>query len=246
MDIAVWQAHLLPALAIGLAAFMQGITGFGLVIIAAPLLMIFYDPRETVLMMFTVALLTGIVQTFLVWKDARYKLIGTILVGYIAAQPFGFWIFAHFSANQLKLLVSTVILISLLLMQFTHHRFSLCRRNSILMGFLAGICGVTTGMAGPPLILYFAYTELTPAELRGTSIVFFLISGIISIGFFLFQGVPMYAAAVESLYLIPALVIGLLLGQAVIRFVSVKLFRFMIFVMLYFICAYMFYELAVQ
>lgn len=81
---------------------MQGITGFGLVIIAAPLLMIFYDPRETVLMMFTVALLTGIVQTFLVWKDARYKLIGTILVGYIVAQPFGFWIFAHFSANQLS------------------------------------------------------------------------------------------------------------------------------------------------
>lgn len=42
MDIAVWQAHLLPALAIGPAAFMQGITGFGLVIIAAPLLMIFF------------------------------------------------------------------------------------------------------------------------------------------------------------------------------------------------------------
>ncbi|WP_278742736.1 hypothetical protein [Mitsuokella jalaludinii] len=134
MDTAVWQAHLLPALAIGLAAFMQGITGFGLVIIAASLLM----------------------------------------------------------------------------------------------------------------ILYFAYTELTPAELRGTSVVFFLISGIISIGFSLFQGVPMYAAAVESIYLIPALVIGLLLGHAVIRFVSVKLFCFMIFFMLYFICAYMFYELAVQ
>ena len=56
----------------------------------------------------------------------------------------------------------------------------------------------------------------------------------------------MYAAAVESIYLIPALVIGLLLGHAVIRFVSVKLFCFMIFFMLYFICAYMFYELAVQ
>ncbi|RGS73536.1 sulfite exporter TauE/SafE family protein [Mitsuokella sp. AF21-1AC] len=246
MDITAWQAHLWPALAIGVAAFMQGITGFGLVIIAAPLLMLFYDPRETVLMMFVVGLITSIVQTFLVWKDARYKLIGAILVGYIVAQPFGFWIFAHFSANQLKLLVSTVILVSLLLMQFTHHEFSLCRRNSILMGILAGLCGVTTGMAGPPLILYFAYTKMTPAELRGTSVVFFLISGIISIGFFLFQGVSMYSAAVESIYLIPALVIGLLLGHAVIRFVSVKLFRFLIFFMLYFICAYMFYELAVQ
>lgn len=131
-------------------------------------------------------------------------------------------------------------------MQFTHHEFSLCRRNSILMGILAALCGVTTGMAGPPLILYFAYTKMTPAELRGTSVVFFLISGIISIGFFLFQGVSMYSAAVESIYLIPALVIGLVLGNAVIRFVSVKLFRFLIFFMLYFICAYMFYDLAMQ
>lgn len=75
---------------------MQGITGFGLVIIAAPLLMLFYDPRETVLVMFVVGLITSIVQTFLVWKDARYKLIGAILVGYIVAQPFGFWILRIF------------------------------------------------------------------------------------------------------------------------------------------------------
>lgn len=243
MALSLLSAHLLPALAIGLAAFMQGITGFGLVIIAAPLLMLFYDPKQAVLIMFVVALLTGIAQTFLVWRDARYKLIGTILLGYIAAQPFGFWIFAHFSADQLKLLVSTVILISILLMQFTHHRFALCRRNSILIGFLSGLCGVTTGMAGPPLILYFAYTDLTPAQLRGTSVVFFLLSGFISIGFFLFQGISMQMALAESVYLLPAMIIGLLLGHAVIRFVSVKLFRFMIFFMLYFICAYMFYSL---
>ena len=47
------------------------------------------------------------------------------------------------------------------------------------------------------------------------------------------------------IYMLPALVVGLLLGNAAAHHVSVKLFRFMIFFMLYFICAYMFYSLLV-
>ena len=41
-------AHAGPTLAIFFAAFIQSITGFGLVIIAAPLLMFFYEPKLTV------------------------------------------------------------------------------------------------------------------------------------------------------------------------------------------------------
>ena len=70
--------------------------------------MLFYDPRETVLMMFVVGLITSIVQTFLVKGCTLQADWATHWL--IVAQPFGFWIFAHFSANQLKLLVSTVIL----------------------------------------------------------------------------------------------------------------------------------------
>ena len=40
--LAGFGAQIFPALAILLAAFLQAITGFGLVIVAAPLLMLFY------------------------------------------------------------------------------------------------------------------------------------------------------------------------------------------------------------
>nr|WP_317429088.1 sulfite exporter TauE/SafE family protein [uncultured Mitsuokella sp.] len=245
MALSLLSAHILPALAIFVAAFMQGITGFGLVIIAAPLLMLFYDPKQAILLMFVVGLFMSIMQAFLVRRDAQYKLIGVLFVGFLLAQPVGLWIFTHFSADQLKLLVSTVLLVSLLLMQFTHHRFSLCHRNSLIAGFLSGICGLTTGMGGPPLIMYLAYTKMTPAQLRGTSVIFFLFSGMLSIAYFMANGVSMTQAASESIYMLPALVVGLLLGNSAAHHVSVKLFRFMIFFMLYFICAYMFYSLLV-
>lgn len=49
------EAHLAPAFVIFFSAVLQSITGFGLVIVAAPLLMIFYDPKLTVPIMLLLA-----------------------------------------------------------------------------------------------------------------------------------------------------------------------------------------------
>lgn len=84
MDISLITAHLMPALVIFLAALMQAITGFGLVIIAAPLLMIFYDPKLTVLIMFVVAMCTNIVQLPFVFREARTRVVAVIIIGLYA------------------------------------------------------------------------------------------------------------------------------------------------------------------
>lgn len=96
MDISLITAHLMPALVIFLAALMQAITGFGLVIIAAPLLMIFYDPKLTVLIMFVVAMCTNIVQLPFVFREARTRVVAVIIIGYMLAQPSGMLIYHYF------------------------------------------------------------------------------------------------------------------------------------------------------
>lgn len=235
-------AHALPALIIFFASFMQSVTGFGVVIIAAPLLMFFYDPKLTVLIMFVTAFFTNITQTVFIYKDGKYKTVLDILIGYIIAQPLGLYIYNSFSSSQLRLLVGIAILASLLLMGFTHVHFRQIRRNNLVVGFLAGVLAVTTGMAGPPLILYFAYTDMTPKELRGTTVLFFLTSGVFSMAYFFMNGIDLWPATVESLYLIPGLVLGILVGQRVLPYVSVRVFRRCIFAMLYFVCFYTFYS----
>lgn len=42
--------------------------------------------------------------------------------------------------------------------------------------------------------------------------------------------------------MIPALVLGILLGQKLLKYVSPQLFRRLIFCMLYFVCLYTFYS----
>lgn len=46
-------AHAGPMACVFLAAFLQSITGFGLVMVAAPLLMFFYEPKLTIVIMFS-------------------------------------------------------------------------------------------------------------------------------------------------------------------------------------------------
>ena len=59
MDLGVYlsglPAHAGPMACVFLAAFLQSITGFGLVMVAAPLLMFFYEPKLTIVIMFFLA-----------------------------------------------------------------------------------------------------------------------------------------------------------------------------------------------
>lgn len=48
-------AHAGPLMVVFVASFLQSITGFGLVMIMAPLLMMFYDPKFAVILVILIA-----------------------------------------------------------------------------------------------------------------------------------------------------------------------------------------------
>lgn len=240
-SVALLASHLLPILCIFSAAFLQSITGFGLVIIAAPLLMFFYDSKFTVLIMILLVNLAHIIQLPMVFRQADFKVIRWLICGAIIGQPLGFFIYYNFSSYMLKLFVSIAILAFLLTMQFSHIRIRERKRNSLGIGALSGVLTTTTGMGGPPLVMYFAYTAYTPAKLRATCIVYFLLSGICSLATFIIGGTDLLPAWHESIILLPGLVLGLLCGSAIFKYIPAALFKRLIFVILYFMCFYSIY-----
>lgn len=221
LSLTTLTAHIWPFLIIFMASLLQAITGFGLVIIAAPLMMLFYDVKVTVLIM------------------ALY-----LVAGYMASQYIGLMIYTSIPNRWLKIAIVVFIVISLLLLRFSHYQFRQCPRNTVATGFLSGITAVTTSMGGPPLILYFAYSPMSQNELRGTSITFFLLSGALTLGTYFLGGVSLDVAASESRYLVPAMILGILAGQWLYPRVSPALFRRLLMGTLYFICAYTLYQIA--
>ena len=226
-------AHMGPTLAIFFAAFIQSITGFGLVIIAAPLLMFFYEPKLTVPIMLLLACSGNAVQGFLMRKQANLPLVRWMYLGMLAGQPIGFFFFTYISNDALKVFINVVVLLSLLLMQISHRRIPECRRNTIITGILSGFTAITTGMGGLPFLIYLAYTKMSAESFRATCFVFFLCCNITSLACYLIGGHSLTPAFAEVGYLLPALAIGLALGHVLARFIPTSLLRRLIFFILY-------------
>ena len=55
-------AHLLPLGCVVAASFLQSLTGFGLAIVLAPLLMFFYDAKEVVSLVLLICVTGNLVQ----------------------------------------------------------------------------------------------------------------------------------------------------------------------------------------
>ena len=212
-------AHAGPMACVFLAAFLQSITGFGLVMVAAPLLMFFYEPKLTIVIMFFLAACGNSTQLLLVWKQVHWQRILELGCGALVGIPLGLVVFRHLPGDGLKIVVSVVILFTLTVMEWKRKRFEETRRNTVLTGVLAGIMAMTTGMAGPPLVLYFAYSSMPQPVFRATCI---------------YLG----DAAGEFVYLLPGLACGIALGHKVYPFMPQLLIRKVIIILLYAVCFY--------
>lgn len=231
-------AHVLPLLALFFAAFMQSITGFGLVMIASPLLMLFYDAKLSIELMMLISFIGNLTQAILLHRDTNWRMIGWLVLGALVSQPIGYLIFITLPSNTLKIVVSVVILLAISFLQMLHPRLRITPRHSIAVGLIAGVMATTTGISGPPIALYFAYASMAPRELRANCISYFLLSNAVAIMTFVGGGIDMRPALHEFLYLLPALFVGIACGQAAFRYVPTKLFRRLIFALLYLTCIY--------
>ena len=242
LNTAFTMQYLMPMLVIFGASFVQSITGFGLIIIAAPFLLIFYDAKLTILLVQCVAFCSNLVQTPLLYKDANMKMVGWLALGTCIGLPAGILVYHSFSNDSLKIIVSIAILAFLFITHFCHPKIHENNKNSTITGALSGIMSTTTGMGGPPLVIYFAYTNFTPRMLRATCIVFFFFGNISTLAAFLISGVEIMPAIENAVYLLPGLAAGLLMGHMAFRHVSAAMFRRIVFGILYLACAYTIYS----
>lgn len=236
MELSTFASHIGPLLCVFMASFLQSATGFGLVMVAAPLLMYFYDAKLVILIVALFAVCGNATQSFFLRRDARYDVVGWLLLGSVFGQQIGFHIYRAVSPVWLKLVISVVILLSLTLMQTLHLRVALRPRNTVSTGFIAGIMATTVGMNGPPLILYFSHAPFTPAQLRATSITFFFTSNIVALTTFFLGGVDFTVALREFVYVLPGLAVGILAGHLVFDYIPAQFFRRILFVILVVMC----------
>ena len=168
---------LLVAAVVAVGATVQGIVGFGLNLIAAPLVGI-VEPRLVPSTMVVVAMP-------LYWSMARrerhaidWPLIGWISVGRLPGIAVGAALVSRIPHDRLSVLVGAVVVAAAAL-SFAAPDVSTTPVTAMTAGLIAGAMDTTAAVGGPPLALLTQHRAA--AEIRSTLAVAFPIGTVLSI-----------------------------------------------------------------
>lgn len=192
----------LSGLALVVAGIIRGITGFGLLLVATPLLILFLPPKLVI-----AALVVPPIPTHLtiLYRDGvhlrvfreRCLLFSIAIVG-TATGVVGL---AVFSTSLLSVIVAAYIFGYLVLSRFRDaaEKYADRRDVGLLSGALAGLLGGSTGLAGPPIVTYLHARNLRRATFTSVLALFFITVT--------FVRIPAMIAA--DLFGVPELLLGL-------------------------------------
>jgi uncharacterized protein len=209
------------SLAVVVGGFVQGSTGVGFALILAPVMSLLAPELLPVCLLVLMIPL----NFFVLWRERGHvdrPGAGWISTGRIAGAAGGLGVLAVLSPGQLSVFVGLATagaaLASLLM-----PAFSPSRPAYLAAGLVTGITETATGIGGPPLAL--VYQHASPPRSRSTIAFCFLLGEIISLGLLAATGAVKTMHLTASLALLPALIVGGLLSQAVHHRIQTRFLR---------------------
>lgn len=195
---------LLAALYIFVGSFVQSAIGFGLAIVAAPLLFLLspdYVPGPIT----AVALVLSVANTYRYRASISLRGLGAAVAGRIPGTLAGgallVWIDAKLLSLWLGMTVISAVLVSLLPI-----RIAPTPPRMAIAGFLSGFMGTSTSIGGPPMALLLQHEKAN--TIRGNLSAFFIVSCILSLLVQVPAGYMSWHHLVLTLPLIPATLLG--------------------------------------
>ena len=220
-----WEL-IVALLAALLAGTVTGLTGFGLALISTPLLLFVYEPRTVVVLTAVFSVFISVAVVWDSWGEARWRLSLALLLPSTVGIFLGAEVLRVAEPSYIRLAVGAVVVFSaLLLVRDVRLPGAGTRWGPVVAGSASGALSTSTGLAGPPIVLLLASRGLPKAEFRSTSALYFLaMSGVgllVLAGRGLIEGGEIWLALV----LVPAAIVGKIVGTAFLKKVSERAFR---------------------
>ena len=197
-------------------ATLQGSIGFGMGLLAAPIL-ILVDPRFVPA---PILLATMVLTTLLAYRE-RHSIdvrgIQWALLGRIGGTVAAGAVLVFVAADRLVLIFGLFILTGVAL-SVSGLRLAPARPTLIAAGALSGLLGTVASVGGPPLALL--YQDAPGARIRGTMSSFFLIGTIVSLAALWLVG-RLGAGEIQlALIMLPSMLAGFALSRRTARYLD--------------------------
>ena len=212
-----------------LSSFLQTVTGFGYAIITAPLLALVLGAKETVMLVMVTALIICVFLIRATRNQGSFKAILPLLTASVIGAIPGAYVMTIISNDGLKLFIGLFLLVVTIAL-WKSYSLPVKHNKTVesLIGFVSGFLTTTTGITGPPVVLYYlnSNAEENKAEFRANLARFFLPINIASIFFSYVAGTLNIGELwFHTLLSIPALCLGFFLGEKIFYRISVSALR---------------------
>jgi uncharacterized membrane protein YfcA len=219
--VATPEIFLLACLAVLLGSVMQGLSGVGLGLVAAPVV-ILIDPSIGPGPLLVLAMLVSILMLLRRHGPLDRPGLALTLSGRVAGSLAGAGAYALLPLSAFGLVFGLLILLGVLLtaLGFSVER---TRGNLVSAGFISGVMGTLTSAGSPAIALIYHKSDGDTA--KSTLAAFFCASSAISILALLLTGRFSLQQALESLVFVPAMVLGFLVSGVIAPWVSARQVR---------------------
>jgi uncharacterized membrane protein YfcA len=213
----VWGFALLCAVVL-LGSLLQVAIGFGLGLIAAPVVALVEPALVPVVLL---ALACGVTSAVLVLDGAHLDLRGTgwALVGRVPGTVAGAVLVAVLPPKPLALLVVLMVVVGVVA-SVRGFRPRPTRSAVVVAGAVSGLMGTATSIGGPPMAM--VWQRFAGPRLRSTMGAFFLVGSLLSLGTLAVSGSVDLHNLRYALFLAPAAAVGVLLARPVGRRLDVR------------------------
>ena len=207
---------LLAALACFIGAYVQTAIGFGMAIVAAPIL--FYldstlVPGPLSFVLLVMCLMNG-------WrfrKGLELNLLAPALLARIPGSALGVLLLTMVSQQVLAIFIAITIMLGVLV-RLKDIALPMTRTNLAIGGFLSGVMGTSTTIGGPPIVLVMHGPDIH--RIRANLAGFFVVSTLMSVGALVLGGYFTLEHLQISLPLVPAALLGSWLAAHTLHLVS--------------------------
>lgn len=195
------------------ASMTQGIASFGFSLIALPLLGIFLPLRVVVPILTFYSFVLNTVIISHIRKHVSIKRILIIVITGIVGTPFGAYLLKIASENTLKFAVGVILIIAAII-NFKGYKIKVKNEKLVYIpvGLVSGLLNGSVSFAGPPVVLFMSNQGVEKQIFRANLTAYFWILNIVTIPTYFFGGLITPDVTSYSLYLLPSLVIGTLIG----------------------------------
>src|ERR1044072_157151 len=159
-----------------LSGAVRGVSGFRAALVCVPLMSALHAPKIGAASFLLTDLITGIVFSLGVWRQAAWREIVPLAVSAIIAAQFGALILQYADPAHLRwMMAGPVLVIVVVLSTGWRYQRQPWLIFTILVGLVAGVLGGGVQIFGPPVVLFWLSSMGAAAVVRANFVVFFAI-----------------------------------------------------------------------